>query len=450
MLRTPATIPLPAAVFFAAALLLLSLGCRPSPGIQDPNALVWEAWNRIKDSYVLGDRLDSRAVVASIMESLLDLTEAPPYPFLTEVARVRGQPPAGVPAELADVWRALALHQKIWPEVPESVRVEVAITGMVEGLQDPSVTFLATREEYAKARESLAGSYDGIGASVAVEAGRIVLFPADDSQAKKAGLQPRDTLLAVEGEPVARLSVDEVTSRVRGPVKTKVKLLVERAGEAQPLEYQVIRSNIDLPSVDHQLLPGGIGYLAISGFRQNTGEQTLAALKALKRLDMLALVLDLRSNSGGSPNAARQVISQFLPAGGLFMSQVDRAGIRRDWPILDNELLVKGLPLAVLVNEGTAGVAEAVAGALQEAHRAIVLGTRTSGKGSINAFVELSNGGALYLPTTRWYTPSGWPQQRVDVQPDVLVPFRLENRGLGDSQLNQAYDYLNKRLPPFR
>ncbi|MEK7814509.1 MAG: S41 family peptidase [Chloroflexota bacterium] len=450
MLRSPTTTHLPAAVFLAASLLVLSLGCRPAPATQEPNSLVWEAWYQIKESYVQWDGLDSQAVVGSIMASLLDLTGAPPYPFLTEVARVRGQPPVGVPAELADVWRALVLHQKEWPEIPESVRAEAAIIGMVEGLKDPSAAFLSTGEEYAKARESLAGSYQGIGASVAVEAGRIVLFPTDDSQAKKAGLQPRDALLAVAGEAVAGLSVDEVANRVRGPAGTGIKLLVERAGEAKPLEYQVIRSNIELPSVDYQLMPGGIGYLAISRFRENTGDTTLDALKVLKRLDMLALVLDLRSNPGGSPDAARQVVSQFLPPGGVFIYQVDRMGKRRDSAILDNGLMVKALPMVVLVDENTAGVAEAVAGALQEAHRATILGTRTFGKGSINAFVEFSNGGALYLPTTRWYTPSGRPREGVGVQPDIPVPFQFENRGLGESQINQAYDYLNNQLPPFR
>ena len=451
MVRTLGTLRLPVALLLALTVLGFSLGCRSSSDVGEESDLVWEAWDSIKESYVLEDRLDSEAVVSSMVQSLLDLTETPPYPFLTTVGRLRGQPPVGIPPELADVWRALVLHQKRWPEYQVSELVDAAILGMLEGLDDSSVFFLASEESYAEALESVAGSYAGIGASVIVEEDRILLFPGEDTQAEKADLEPADVLLEVGGESVAGLTVAEVADKVRGPAGTKVELLVERVDEPEPLQINVIRGNIELPSVAFQLVPGGIGYIGINQFRENTGEKVIEALETLKRIDMLGLILDLRANPGGSPEAARQMVSQFLPAGGLFMYEIDRLGNRKDWVTLEEGLVAEGLLMAVLVNEGTAGVAEAVAAVLQATDRAEIIGTQTAGKGSTNTFVELSNGSAIYLPTALWYTPGDELLEGVGVEPDTWVPLQAENQGFGrESQFNRAYEYLDNQLLPFR
>ena len=451
MVRTLGTLRLPVALLLALTVLGFSLGCRSSSDVGEESDLVWEAWDSIKESYVLEDRLDSEAVVSSMVQSLLDLTETPTYPFLTTVGRLRGQPPVGIPPELADVWRALVLHQKRWPEYQVSELVDAAILGMLEGLDDSSVFFLASEESYAEALESVAGSYAGIGASVIVEEDRILLFPGEDTQAEKADLEPADVLLEVGGESVAGLTVAEVADKVRGPAGTKVELLVERVDEPEPLQINVIRGNIELPSVAFQLVPGGIGYIGINQFRENTGEKVIEALETLKRIDMLGLILDLRANPGGSPEAARQMVSQFLPAGSLFMYEIDRLGNRKDWVTLEEGLVAEGLLMAVLVNEGTAGVAEAVAAVLQATDRAEIIGTQTAGKGSTNTFVELSNGSAIYLPTALWYTPGDELLEGVGVEPDTWVPLQAENQGFGrESQFNRAYEYLDNQLLPFR
>ncbi|MEK7807246.1 MAG: S41 family peptidase, partial [Chloroflexota bacterium] len=176
-------------------------------------------------------------------------------------------------------------------------------------------------------------------------------------------------------------------------------------------------------------------------------------LEALKRIEMLALILDLRSNPGGSVETARDVAGQFLPTGSLFLSLEDRHGVRREARIRDDldRLELGGLPMVVLVNGETVGEAEAVAAVLQETGRAVVLGTRTFGKAGTYSFVDLSNGSAIYLPTLKWSTPSGKQLGNGGIQPDIAVPYKAETEGLGgESQFNRAYAYLNERLPPFR
>ena len=296
------------------------------------------------------------------------------------------------------------------------------------------------------------GSYEGIGASVAIEEDRILLFPFpdQDTQAEKAGIEPGDVLLEVDGESVAGLSVEETAKRVRGPAGRRVKVLVERAGEPEPLEYNVFRGDVDRPSIVSQAYPAGIWYIGVRQFLENTGDPVAEALETFERFRMLALILDLRSNPGGSPEAARLVAGQFLHLGDLVMYEVDLEGNRTDWVTLEGGLGLQDVLMVVLTNESTAGVAEAVAAALQDAGRATIIGTQTFGKATTNDFVELSNGSAIYLPTSRWYTPSGQLLEGTGIQPDLRVPFQLEDQGFGELQFNRAYDHLNGQLPPFR
>lgn len=447
------------AAFPLLVLLILLLACGSSNGAAaagDETALIWEAWRRINESYASRAAPDSEAVVRNMLQHLLDLVDASPYPLLIEAGRLRGQPPPGVPDQLADVWRALVLHQQKWPGLERSQVVEAAINGMVSGLGDPSAAFLSAKD-YPRARktleESVEGNYFGIGARVVAQEDRLLLFPIQGTPAEKSGIQSGDVLLAVEGNPVAGRSLQEVAGQVAGPEGTKVQLRLERSGEPEPLDVDILRGNINLPSVSRQLAPGGIGYVYISRFRDNTGEQVYEALEALKRIDMLALILDLRSNPGGSAKAASDVAGQFLPPGSQFLSLEDRQGGRREARIREDldRLELGGLPMVVLVNGETAGEAEAVAVVLQETGRAAILGTRTFGKAGTYSFVELSNGSAIYLPTMKWYTPSGKQLGNGGIQPDISVPYETETEGFGgESQFNRAYAYLNERLPPFR
>ena len=242
-------------------------------------------------------------------------------------------------------------------------------------------------------------------------------------------------------------------AQVKGPEGTKVLLQLERLGEPDPLELEVFRGNIELDTVASQLVQGGIGYVRVVRFRDNTGDQVFEALERLKQFDMLALILDLRRNPGGSVEAAAEVAAQLLTPGGPFRYVEGREGHRAEHliPEYDNRLELDDLPMAVLVDERTIGEAEALAAALQEAERAKLVGVPTYGEGSDYDFVELEDGSALYIPISRWYTPSGVWVSEEPVQPDLFVEYEETPAGVGgEMQFNTAYELLDEQLPLFR
>ena len=457
MHRTSLRKALPAAAALALLAMVISVACGSSagseePGPQDENALVWEAWGLIDQSYAGRDDLDMESMVSTTMRSLLVLADSSAYPFLAEVGRMRGQPPPQVPPDLADVWRALVLLQNKWPEIDSSEVVKAAISGMVSGLEDSSTAYI-TAEGYPDALESLEdrvqGSYVGVGASVVDDDGQVLLFPFSDEPADIAGVQSGDELLEVDGKPVAGGSLVEIVEMVAGPPGTeagsKVSLLLKRAEEPNPLTIDVFRNDVQRFSIEYQLLPGGIGYMGISLFRENTSDLVYGALEEFNLFDTLALILDLRANVGGSLEAAFGVAGHFLPPGTLFVSQQEHRGQLRELTVVeDPEKPVLAEPaLVVLIDDHTSGAAEAVAAALQDAGRAIIIGTKSFGKGSGNDFVELSDGSAIYLPTSQWYRASGQRLGGEGIVPDIVVIGQ-------DAQIASAYDYLDQALPAFR
>ena len=428
----------------------------PEHDAADNLFLLWEAWDKISHSYVSSEALDSKTAVSAAMSMVLARLDVPPYPFLTDVGRMRGQPPGYVPIELADLWRAVSRYRSLNPDFDPSSVVAAAVAGLVSGLGNSSAVFLDTTQ-YPLARESLEegteGSYLGIGCRVVSRDGQIILFPFAGSPAERAGVLPGDVLVAVDGDSVTGLGVEEVINQVSGPKGTKVGLGVIRIGEHEPVVLEVFRGNIELKSVASQLIPGGIGYLRISRFRDNTGEQVFSALEALNRFDLLALVLDIRTNPGGSSNAAKITAGQFLPEGTVFGYTEDGYGNRTELRINSDEdrLDLDKLLIAVLVNEQTAREAETLAAALQDTGRATLFGTNTFGDASSYEFVELSDGSAMYLPVSRRYTPLGKLIEGTGLTPDVVVRSVPETSGFGgESQFNRAYDFLNRQLPPFR
>ena len=442
--------------------LLLPVACSSvsddsgSIGEADDLALVWEAWDALLDNYADPANLNRSAVAGGAINRVLELGEMEPYPFLTDLGRIRGQVPASVPAELTDVWRSTQIYLEANPEVSAEDVSLTLIRGLIDGLPDRGSIFL-TADQLPEAQEQLEhsteGSYLGIGARVVSREGRILLFPFDDSPAQKAGIEPGDALLAVDGVPVGESTPREVGDRIKGEEGTKVRLSLERFGESEPLDLDVFRGNVELPSVFSRLRQGGIGYIRIYEFRDNTGQQVFDALEQLKQFDMLALILDLRFNLGGSASAAAEVAGLFLPPGEVFRLVEDREEVRSEhrFSTDDKRISIDDLLVATLVDEQTIGEAEAVAAALQEAKRAAVIGVPTFGEGSSYDFVKLSDGSALYVPTSRWYTPGGaWVGDR-PVQPDIIVEYEEVQLGpAGELQFNTAYEFLDSRLPPFR
>ena len=457
MHRTTFRKRLPAGAALAVLAIFLTVACGSPTASEklapdDENALVWEAWDKIDTSYAGRKTLDLESLVGGSLRSLLALADADAYPFLTELGRMRGQPPPQVPPEITDIWRALALLQSKWPEIDRAEVLESAISGMVRGLEDPSAAYI-TAEVYPEAREGLEdntkGSYLGIGANVVERDGQVLLFPFSGEPADIAGVESGDALIQVDGQPVAGLSLEDIVEMVAGPpgteVGSRVKLLLEREQEPESLEINVFRNDVELRSIEYQLLPGGIGYMKIINFRENTANRVYAALEQFNRFETLALILDLRSNPGGSLDAAFGVAGHFLAPGSIFISQEEQGGPREMLTVAaDPDNPVLGEPdLVVLINEQTVGEAEAVAAALQDAGRAVIIGTTSFGKGSSNTFLDLSDGSAIYLPTSQWFRPSGQRITGVGVEPDIVVTGEQD-------QTARAYDYLDELLPAFR
>ncbi|MCH7737368.1 MAG: PDZ domain-containing protein [Chloroflexi bacterium] len=459
----PLTFPRAVAVAAVLVAILLLVACSSSSDSEGPPnetsdglELVWEAWDKISQNYASSQPMEAESVVSGAMARILDQLDITPYPFLTEIGRMRGQPPAHVPSEMADLWRAVAKHQAANPDFDPSTIAETAVSGMLAGLGDSSSVFL-TATQYPLAKESLEGgiegSYLGIGARVVSQDGQIALFPFADSPAESAGIMPGDIVTAVGGASVVGQGLQEIVERVAGPKGTKVALELLREGEAEPVTVEVFRGDIELQSVASQLIPGGIGYVRISRFRDNTGQQVFSALENLNRFDMLALILDIRTNPGGSPEAAKETAAQFLADGTVF-GYVEGPDGERTEIIIDpnaNRLDLDDLLIAVLVNEQTSREAETLAAALQESGRATLIGVTTFGDPSAYGFLELSDGSAIYLPVSRRYAPSGDLLGRLGLEPDVKVQSVPETEGYGpESQFNRAYEFLDDQLPPFR
>ena len=459
--KLPGSAIKPVLAFGAVLALLAAAACSSveessSPHDVDDLALVWEVWDAIHANFAAPESLESNALVGASIGRIMELGDIDPYPFLTDLGRMRGQVPTTVPDELTDLWRATQLYHEINPdaEAPEVSRI--LVQGMVDAIPGPSSGYL-TAEQLPEAREqlqrNLEGSYLGIGARVVAQDGRILLFPFSDSPAEKAGIQQGDSLVAVNGVSVGGSTPAEVGEQVKGPEGTKVQLQLERLTEPDPVELEVFRGNIELDTVASQLMQGGIGYVRVVRFRDNTGFQVFEALERLNQFDMLACILDLRRNPGGSPDAAAEVAAQLLPSGSPFRFVETREGERSEHLIPDNDdrLPLDDLPMTVLIDGFTIGEAEALAAALQEAERATLVGVPTYGEGSDYGFVELKDRSALYIPTSRWYTSGGSWVGDAPVQPDIFVEYEDTQTGIGgELQFNTAYEYLDSLLPLFR
>ena len=439
----------------AAAVLAACQGRRPVSGDAGPEQVVWEGWAVINNSYVDSGSLDSERVAGDIIVGMLDATEKPHYPFLTEMADYRARAPGSVPREFTDVWRAWQVFRQKWPEVDPAVLADAALTSMMASLEnDDQVSSYLNAEDYQRSQEDEREvSYQGVGAVMSMEDGRLTIVSLmSDAPAERAGLQRNDVILEVDGVPVGGTEISEATSTIRGPSGSRVTFLIQRPEESDPREVSVTRDTVNVPTVDMSLLPSSVGYLYIQAFYDHTLDEVLDALELFNELETLGVVLDLRSNQIGSLELARDVADQFL-TDGLFSYQVDNEENRTELFLAQEVqgVLDPEVKLVILVNQGTAEAAEALAGALQDSGRGVVMGDPTRGRGSTNDYFTLSNGGALLLPTSYWYTPSGRAISEEGILPDVSASLSQEDLIMNrDSQLQRAYEYLDQSLPAFR
>lgn len=298
-----------------------------------------------------------------------------------------------------------------------------AIRGMV-GELDPHSAFMDAGE-FEDLKIATEGNYSGIGVEVTLESGAIIVIsPIDASPAARAGIRAGDKIVAVDGQAVEGAALANSVARIRGEPGTVVNLSIGRQSVTAPLEFAIERAIVSVHSVRYEMLEPGYGYLRISQFSETTGPDIGQALGALQKLaagHLRGIVLDLRNNPGGVLDAAVEVSDAFLERGVIVTAEgrAPEASFRMEAAAGD---LAHGARIAVLVNEGSASAAEIVAGALRDNGRATLLGRKTFGKGSVQTVLPLTDGQALKLTTSRYFTPSGVSIHERGIEPDVPLP----------------------------
>jgi carboxyl-terminal processing protease len=374
--------------------------------------------------------------------------------------------PAGPQAVVDPSIEAVAAgtdHQLL-DEVAERVRLEyvdpvaagaleqAAVEGMIESL-DPHSSFLDSTE-FDEMRVTTSGRYSGVGIEVTeVDGSIVVVAPIEGSPAERAGVRVGDVLVEVDGVAVQPGKLDATIERMRGLSGSSVHLVLTRKDEPEPLRFDLERTEVQVRTVRSEPLPGQYGYVRISHFSDSTPGDFDAAVLSLRSAEspLRGLVLDLRNNPGGVLESAVGVADSMLESGMIVRADGRTAESRFELDATEGDLLA-GAPVVVLVDRGSASGAEIVAGALRDHGRATLMGERTFGKGSVQTVMPLSNGEALKLTTSRYFTPSGRSIQERGIEPDVriatgigdLPPSAKRNAG-SDPAVRSALQYLRDR-----
>lgn len=306
-------------------------------------------------------------------------------------------------------------------EVSDQELLEYAIKGMLSEL-DPHSTYLDA-SSFDDLQMNTTGEYGGLGIEVGMENGFVkVIAPIDDSPASRAGIEAGDLIITLDDKPVRGMSLSEAIEHMRGPVDSDIVLSIVREGVDQPFDVTLTRDTITVNSVRARILEPGYGYMRIAQFQLKTGEDLIARLTKLKaeEPDLKGLVLDLRNNPGGILQSSVKVADAFLEDGMVVYTEgrVENADVKYHATPGDE---ISGIPLVVLINEGSASASEIVAGALQDHGRAVIMGTDSFGKGSVQTVIPISEDRAIKLTTALYYTPGGRSIQAQGIEPDIIV-----------------------------
>jgi carboxyl-terminal processing protease len=304
-----------------------------------------------------------------------------------------------------------------------------------------------TPEIFEEMQTETSGEFGGLGIEVGMEAGVVkVITPMDGTPADKAGLKAGDYIVKINDTQVQGKSLSEAVDLMRGPVGSSIELTVRRRGEKKALTFNITREIIEVQSVKSDLLDNNIGYIRLTSFNDNSGEQIEDKIKELNKNDNLnAYILDLRNNPGGLLSQAIKISDFFLDNGEIVSTKSRKASENRKWFAKKGDI-TDGKTLVVLINYGSASASEIVAGALKDHKRAIILGERSYGKGSVQSIIPLKNRGAIRLTVAKYYLPSGKSISEVGVTPDIEVvedsdEFRIKTET--DNQLSYAIKLLN-------
>lgn len=307
-------------------------------------------------------------------------------------------------------------------DVSDTQLLESAIKGMLSDL-DPHSTYLAPKD-YEELEESTSGEFGGLGIEVGMENGFVkVISPIDDTPAQKAGVQAGDLIIKLDEKPVKGMSLEEAVNLMRGKPGTVLTLTIMREGESAPIEIDVTRDVIKVTSVKPRMIDNGYGYVRVTQFQAETGRQFLKALSDLEDEhgnDLDGLIIDLRNNPGGVLQAAVETADALLDEGLIVYTEGRIQSSRLRFSAKPGDVMA-GTPIVVLINGGSASASEILAGALQDHERAVVMGTQSFGKGSVQTVIPLDETHAIKMTTARYFTPDGRSIQATGIKPDIEV-----------------------------
>jgi carboxyl-terminal processing protease len=348
---------------------------------------------------------------------------------------------ASTTGNTAETYKELNLFGDVFEKVRRDYVDDASDDSLIEGAINGMLTALDAHSNYLNAKNftdmkvQTRGEFGGLGIEVSMENGLIkVVSPIDDTPAARAGLKPGDFITHLDGNPVQGMTLPEAVEKMRGPVNSDVTLRIRRAGK-DPFDVKLTRATIKIQSVRSHLEGNNIGYIRITSFNEQTDVGLENAMKSLKQQagnKLAGIVLDLRNNPGGLLDQAVAVSDAFLDKGEIVSTRGRRADDAQRYNAHPGDIS-GGLPMVVLINGGSASASEIVSGALQDHHRAILLGTRTFGKGSVQTIIPLPGHGAMRLTTARYYTPSGRSIQAKGIDPDIVVEAAKIEHPAGDA-----------------
>ena len=355
----------------------------------------------------------------------------------------------------ADTYRLLTLFGDVFERVraeyvdpvDDKDLIENSINGMLTGL-DPHSSYMNAKA-FRDMQVQTKGEFGGLGIEVTQDNGFIkVISPIDDTPASKAGVKAGDIITALDGHTVQGLSLNDAVDKMRGAPNSKITLTVKREGVEKPLEISMLREVIHIQVVKTRMEPGDIGYVRLTQFTEQADAGLKQAVKTLKQQSggkLRALILDLRNNPGGLLDQAVAISGDFVSQGEIVSTRARHTEDAQRWDAKGTDI-TGGLPLVVLINGGSASSSEIVAGALQDHHRAVLLGTSSFGKGSVQTVIPLPGNGAMRLTTARYYTPSGRSIQGLGITPDVPVTeTREESPRFGPEREADLYRVLQNK-----
>ena len=330
-------------------------------------------------------------------------------------------------------------------EINQSESMDYAINGLLQSL-DPYSAYMPP-EIFNEMQTETSGKFGGLGIEVGMESGVVkVISPIDDTPASEAGIKAGDYIVKIDGIQVQGKSLSEAVDLMRGEVGSSIELTVRRRGEKKALTFNIVRQIIQIQSVKSELLEKNIGYIRLTSFNENSGDQIKKKINELeKNKEVKSYILDLRNNPGGLLSQAIKISDYFLNNGEIVSTKSRKAAENRKWFAKKGDL-TNGKTLIVLINYGSASASEIVAGALKDHKRAILLGENSYGKGSVQSIIPLKNNGAIRLTVAKYYLPSGKSISEVGVAPDIEIDeesddFRIKTET--DNQLKYAIKLLN-------